>query len=142
MRSRNAIVSPTFQSGTANSVGDVRAELEKQIQQKKTDAERLQKQIEEQNQIQEREQNDTDKDKIAVELFERRSKVWRSFLERESVASIVGALLLIVLVFSMIIAMFQNIAPSDIVNNSLMLVLGYFFGQTISKASPNENDKE
>ena len=73
---------------------------------------------------------------MELKSFKERSEVWKSFLERESVAAIVGSLLLVVLTLSQIIATFFNIATSEIVNNSFLLILGYFFGQTWGKASP------
>jgi hypothetical protein len=70
---------------------------------------------------------------IEIKRFKERSRVYRSFLERESVATIIGALLLLILGATHIIAMFTGTATSDILNNSFLIILGYFFGQTVSK---------
>ena len=70
-----------------------------------------------------------------IELLERRSKVWLSFLERESAATIIGSVLIIIITVAQIIAVFHSIPPSDILNNAFLLILGYFFGQTTNKAS-------
>jgi len=73
----------------------------------------------------------------AVAAFERRAKVWLSFLERESVATIVGSFLLVVLTVSIVVAMFIDKTTSEIVKNGFLVLLGYFFGQTVSKATSN-----
>jgi uncharacterized membrane protein YfcA len=58
-----------------------------------------------------------------------------SFLERESVATILGGVLLIVITLAQIGAMLFKIAPSDTLNNTFLVVLGYFFGQSTSRTS-------
>ncbi len=68
-------------------------------------------------------------------MLERRSKIWLSFLERESVATILGGVLLIVITLAQIGAMLFKIAPSDTLNNTFLVVLGYFFGQSTSRTS-------
>ena len=67
--------------------------------------------------------------RLAVELKERRSAIYRSWLERESVASIIGALLLLSLGTALIISMFTHTIAPEIVTSSFLLILGYFFGQ-------------
>jgi uncharacterized membrane protein len=68
-----------------------------------------------------------------VELKERKSAIYRSWLERESVASIVGAFLLLMLGISLVVAMFVGTAATEIVTSSFLLVLGYFFGQATDR---------
>ena len=65
---------------------------------------------------------------------ERRFQAWRAFLERESIAAIVGAFLLVVLAGALIVAMFANVPIADIISNAFLLILGYFFGQSVSQA--------
>jgi len=72
--------------------------------------------------------------RLKAEVFERRSKVWRSFLERESVATLVGALLLLVIGAAVLVSMFLGTKTPDLISNTFLLVLGYFFGQSTSKA--------
>ena len=67
--------------------------------------------------------------RLAVELKERKSAIYRSWLERESVASIIGALLLLSLGTALIISMFTHTIAPEIVTSSFLLILGYFFGQ-------------
>lgn len=67
--------------------------------------------------------------RLQVEVKERTSAMRRAWFERESVASIVGALLLISLGAAVIISMFTHTAASQIVTSSFLLILGYFFGQ-------------
>jgi hypothetical protein len=73
---------------------------------------------------------------LQIEAFERKSQVWRSFLERESIASILGAVLLVALALTLVVAMFSGTNPSEVVTNSFLIILGYFFGQTVSRRSP------
>jgi hypothetical protein len=73
---------------------------------------------------------------LQIEAFERKSQVWQSFLERESIASIVGAVLLVALAVTLVMAMFIGTNPSEVVTNSFLIILGYFFGQTTSRRSP------
>jgi len=70
---------------------------------------------------------------LQVELQERKSAIYRSFLERESVASVVGALLLLGLGAALIVAMFTHTVTTEVVTNSFLLVLGYFFGQATTR---------
>lgn len=76
--------------------------------------------------------------RVSAEIFERRSRVWRSFLERESVATIVGGFLLIGLTITMIVASFTRITISEILSNAFLVILGYFFGQAVGKADRRE----
>ena len=71
--------------------------------------------------------------RLQIELRERRSAIYRSFLERESVASVVGAFLLLALGVTLIIGMFTHVAASEIITSSFLLILGYFFGQASTR---------
>jgi uncharacterized membrane protein len=73
-------------------------------------------------------------ERLKIEIRERRSAIYRSFLERESVASVVGAILLLTLGASLIVAMFIGTATSAVVTNAFLLILGYFFGQATSRS--------
>lgn len=72
--------------------------------------------------------------KLRAELFERNSKVWRENLGKESVSTMLGGLLIIVIVLSQIAAFFFDKDFPDILNNTLLIVLGYFFGQSVVRA--------
>lgn len=76
---------------------------------------------------------------LELEKFERKSQVWRAFLERESVATIVGGVLLLLLAAVLTVAMFTNVAASAVISNSFLLILGYFFGQTVARGSTGGN---
>ncbi|BDM69200.1 hypothetical protein HEK616_26870 [Streptomyces nigrescens] len=66
---------------------------------------------------------------LKVEVMERRWAVWQKFLARESIATLVGAILLIALTALMGVAMFLKVAPMEVLSNSFLMILGYFFGQ-------------
>jgi hypothetical protein len=72
---------------------------------------------------------------LRVQIMERKYEVWRGFLARESVATIVGAILLLSLALAVTLAMFMAIQVTDIVANSFLIVLGYFFGQIVGAKS-------
>lgn len=87
-----------------------------------------------QAQFLQRQADETDQERerlmrFKVEAMERKSAMRRSWFERESVASIVGALLLMGLGTAVIVSMFTHTTASQIVTSSFLIVLGYFFGQ-------------
>ena len=75
--------------------------------------------------------------RLKIEISERRSAIYKSFLERESVASMVGAISLLALGLTLIIAMFTHVTTSDVVANAFLLILGYFFGQATARDRDN-----
>jgi hypothetical protein len=70
--------------------------------------------------------------------LERKSKIWLSFLQRESAASIVGAVVLLLLTFSLIVGMVFG-WESQVLSNGFLVILGYFFGQSSSRNN-KDND--
>jgi hypothetical protein len=70
-----------------------------------------------------------------LELNRRESKaaIVLAFLERESVASVVGAILLLGLGITLIVGMFTHVAAPDVITNAFLLILGYFFGQSTTR---------
>lgn len=68
-------------------------------------------------------------------LFEKRAMVWQSLLARESVASVVGSILLLLIAIALLVAMFVGTETTEIVGNAFLVLLGYFFGQTTSRKS-------
>ncbi|HTN69753.1 MAG TPA: hypothetical protein VMO00_01540 [Methylomirabilota bacterium] len=75
--------------------------------------------------------------RLRAELFERRLRAWSGFFARESMATYVGAFLLVVLTFVQVFAMFSATThSSEIVNNAFLLILGYFFGQSVARTPP------
>ncbi|WP_331736896.1 hypothetical protein OG426_55600 (plasmid) [Streptomyces canus] len=71
--------------------------------------------------------------RLDVELKERRSEIYKSLLERETVAGLIGPVLLFLLALSLVIAMFTHTQITGTVSNSFLLILGYFFGQTTNR---------
>jgi hypothetical protein len=62
---------------------------------------------------------------------------WRS---RESIAAIVGGALLISFAITAIVAMFTGTEITDVVQNSFLLILGYFFGAAVGRRPDGAND--
>jgi hypothetical protein len=74
---------------------------------------------------------------LSAELFERRLHALTGFFTRESMATYVGAFLLIVLTFVQVVAMFLGATyKSEIISNAFLLLLGYFFGQSVARTAP------
>lgn len=71
-----------------------------------------------------------------VEAFERRSRVWQSFLERQSVATMVGALLLVMMFAFIAVASAVVIPVPELIANAFLVILGYFFGQASHGTNP------
>lgn len=69
-----------------------------------------------------------------VEVFERKSKIWLSFLQRESAASLIGAVVLLLLTLALIFG-----KESQILSNGFLVILGYFFGQSSSRTRQDNN---
>jgi uncharacterized membrane protein len=82
--------------------------------------------------------------RVRIELRERRWAIYRSFIARESMASVIGAILLLALAAVLIVGMFTHTSPPAVVTNAFLLILGYFFGQTTTQAridrEPKGND--
>lgn len=70
-----------------------------------------------------------------LEIFDKKSQVWLRIFGKESIASILGGFLLLVMSISFIAAMFTGTEVSNIVESAFLLILGYFFGQSV------KNDK-
>lgn len=67
-------------------------------------------------------------DKVRAEI---RNARWQTVFGRESIANIIGAVLLIALGLTVIVAMFTETVTTDVVQNSFLLILGYFFGAAV-----------
>lgn len=116
---------------------NVQVEIDKQINELQLEIRRWQEKTREAEQAQMTAQFEQQSKlaQISADMFERRSKVWLSFLQRESVATIVGGLLLIVMTISIVVANFVGIATSELLSNAFLVILGYFFGQAVGRAS-------
>jgi hypothetical protein len=79
--------------------------------------------------------------RLLIEIRERRWAIYRSFIERESMASIMGAVLLLALAVVLATAMFTHTAPPDVITNAFLLILGYFFGTTTIRAQATRQSK-
>jgi hypothetical protein len=111
---------------------DARIELEEQISKVKEDVQRLKEQDSQRAELEEKLSSDK---RLEFKFWKDKAETLLPLLERESVATIVGSLLLVVITFALLIAMFLKLPTTEIVNNSFLVLLGYFFGQTISKVS-------
>src|SRR5258708_282224 len=74
------------------------------------------------------------------EDFRERWAITKSFLDKESVSTIIGALLLVLITGTQIIATFTHIVTHQILDNGFLVLLAYFFGQTVAKASSPQHD--
>ncbi|MGW0945964.1 hypothetical protein ACWD4O_25950 [Streptomyces sp. NPDC002623] len=69
---------------------------------------------------------------LKEEIAERK---WNRRVAREPIATLVGAVLLIVLTTVFVVSMFLKIVPSTLLSNSFLIILGYFFGQSASSTN-------
>jgi len=70
---------------------------------------------------------------ISKELTERRDKTPKYFQSRESRTTLMMGILLILITSLIAIAPFVNIQVPDILNSAFLIILGFFFGQTIGR---------
>lgn len=75
---------------------------------------------------------------VKRESFESRWKLFRQMLERESIASIMGAILMLFITLAIIMGMFTGKAAPDILGNAFLVILGYFFGQSVQRAQQEQ----
>jgi hypothetical protein len=68
---------------------------------------------------------------LKEEIAERK---WNRRVAREPIATLVGAILLVLLTTVFVIAMFLKVIPSTLLSNSFLIILGYFFGQNTNGA--------
>ncbi|MCG8732278.1 hypothetical protein [Tenacibaculum finnmarkense] len=71
--------------------------------------------------------------KTKLELLEKKSQIWLTILARESIASIIGAFLLVVIAVCLLVSMFLGITTTEIIESAFLLILGYFFGHAVAK---------
>lgn len=67
---------------------------------------------------------------VVQDLKERRSKMRWSLVQREPIAVLIGAFLLVGFSIVMVVAMFTDTQVPDLVMNLILLILGFFFGQS------------
>jgi hypothetical protein len=76
---------------------------------------------------------------LRTELLERRLRAWRGFFAKESMATYIGAILLIVLTsIEAWVLMSGTSNKSETINNAYLLLLGFFFGQNSSRSSSSD----
>ncbi len=102
-------------------------ELEEQASRAKIEREQLDKQEEQFNS--EKQELELTKDKL--DIFDKRSKIWLRIFGRESIASILGGFLLLIMTSCFLIAMFTGTEISNVIESAFFLILGYFFGQSV-----------
>lgn len=127
-----------------NQVDDenVKFKLNQEVADLKDEAQRLREQSKEveQEQTQEAIKTQTELERLKIELFERRSKVWFSLLERESAATILGGVLLLIIMVAHVTAIFSKFSIPEILNNAFLIILGYFFGQSTNDKPRRRGD--
>jgi hypothetical protein len=120
-----------------NNVEDeeVKKKIGKEIEGLRYESQRLREQSKEveEGQSEERIKIQIDLARLNAEIFERRSKVWFSLLERESAATILGGVLLLIILVAHVTAIFSKFSIPEILNNAFLIILGYFFGQSTNK---------
>ncbi len=70
---------------------------------------------------------------LELKLARGKAEIRQSWLYRENIASIVGAILLLIFAATLVVAMFVGTTATDVVTNAFLLILGYFFGQSVAR---------
>jgi len=115
----------------------VRDELQLKIDEIETEVKKWCDQAVAAEEAQLRAQIDQQMEIARIEIFERRSRVWQTFLERQSVATIVGAILLIAILLFISVASAIGASIPELMSNAFLVILGYFFGQAGATAERN-----
>ena len=76
---------------------------------------------------------------IFKKLTERRDKKSKYFQSRESITTLIMGILLILITSLIAISLFVNIQIPDILNGTFLIILGFFFGQTIGRLAGFKN---
>ncbi|OQQ13130.1 hypothetical protein B0675_39565 [Streptomyces sp. M41(2017)] len=76
---------------------------------------------------------------LKIQLSERRWSYRSKLLARDAIAPMIGAILLVGLAVTLVVAMFLGTTVSELISNSFLIVLGYFFGQTTERRSQPES---
>lgn len=76
-----------------------------------------------------------------IAISERRWAIRRSFIEREPMATMVGAILLIALAGAVITGTFTHTEMPSVLVNTFLLLLGYFFGQKVPRTRIKRGSK-
>ncbi len=63
-------------------------------------------------------------EEMRIKQRESISRTWLSFLEKESMASILGGFLLLSILVAQLVSLFKNLEVPDILNNSFLVILG------------------
>jgi hypothetical protein len=123
---------------------DVRLKLNQEVADLKNESQRLREQSKEVDQEQTREaiKTQTELERLKIEIFERRSKIWFSLLERESASTIIGGILLLIIMVAHVTAIFSKFPIPEILNNAFLVILGYFFGQSTNDKSKRRGDTD
>lgn len=69
------------------------------------------------------------------DIRERRWRMWWSLLQREPIAVLVGAVLLIGFSVVLVVAMWTHTEVPEVVLNMILLILGFFFGQSTARGN-------
>lgn len=94
--------------------------------------------------------------KLSSTLYDKKVRFWRTLIERESAATIVGSILLMLICFFMFFVAAIDVVLSlksgiqqqytllkdalGILGNAFLLILGYFFGQTAASLKKEKNE--
>lgn len=73
---------------------------------------------------------ETELQNVVRDLNERRARMRWSLFQREPIAVLIGAVLLVGFSLVMVVAMFTDTQVPEIVMNMILLILGFFFGQS------------
>ncbi len=62
------------------------------------------------------------------------------FIENESVPTIISAFLVVIIVLCLLVFSLFHVTTPQILNDAFLIILGYFFGQAVAKATVRKSD--
>jgi len=62
------------------------------------------------------------------------------FIENESVPTIISAFLVVIIVICLLVFSLFHVTTPQILNDAFLIILGYFFGQAVAKATARKQD--
>lgn len=108
--------------------------IEDELEAKRKEESRLQQLAAESS----RREEDRVEKRLQVELQAKKTAIRQTWLARESVASLIGGLLLLALATTLVVAMFSATPVSEIVSSAFLVILGYFFGNSVRERSAQD----
>ncbi len=75
---------------------------------------------------------------LTMQFMEKKYQIFQRFLERESAATIIGMVLVILITLALFVSLAISRDALQVLSNGFLVILGYFFGTSSTKREPPE----